>query len=226
VQQKDSSKEISDLVDDHASAWEERKEEGKLWGGRGHGGRGVRYTGENLANIHLPSVSLNFEGNELLVDSPMDIVRGHRYGLLGRNGVGKSTLLRQLAAHAIPGMPHNMQILLVQQQIQGRDDQTALEALVEADTERTTLLKQQEDIETQLERGIDLEVNAERLGEIVAELDTIDADGAEDRALDILKGLSFTTAMMNGPTSNLSRFFLPCDACGRPSGADECFSSL
>ncbi len=202
-----SSHETSELVDDHASAWKDRQEEGKLWGGRGHGGRGVRYTGENYDNIHLPSVSLQFEGNELLVDSPMDIVRGRRYGLLGRNGVGKSTLLRQLAAHSIPGIPHGMRILLVQQQIDGRQDQTALEALVEADSDRMTLLHDMDTVEANIEQGINLEENVQRLGDIVAELDAIDSDGADIRANEILKGLSFTEAMIHGPTVSLSKYF-------------------
>lgn len=193
-------------LNDFSSAWQERLDEGKLWGGRGFGGRGLRITGENLANIHLPSVSLQFEGNELLVDSPMDIVRGHRYGLLGRNGVGKSTLLRQLAAHQIPGMPHNMRILIVSQQIQGSETKSTLDALVEADTDRTELLNEQDTVEAEIEQGINLEVNAERLGNIVAELDAIDAESAEERALDILKGLSFTKEMINAPTAKLSEY--------------------
>lgn len=192
-------------LDDHATAWQERKAAGLLWGGRGHGGRGVRVTGgENIDHVHLPSVSLQYHGHELLVDSIMDINKGHRYGLLGRNGVGKSTLLRQLMAHNIPGLPHSMRILLVSQQIQGRDDQTALEALLEADVDRTALLQEQERVEDELERGIDLERNAIRLGDIVAELDAIDADGAEDRATTILKGLGFTKEMRSSPTSALS----------------------
>lgn len=199
-----SQKEPAELIDDHESAWRECQEEGKLWGGRGYGGRGIRYTGENYDNIHLPSVSLHFEGNELLVDSPMDIVRGHRYGLLGRNGVGKSTLLRQLAAHGIPGVPRGMRIVLVQQQIQGRDDQTALEALMEADTIRMALIDELERVESDIEQGVDLETNSKRLGDIVSELDAIGADEAEDRAIAILKGLSFTKSMMEGPTSALS----------------------
>lgn len=193
-----------DLIDDHESAWRECQEEGRLWGGRGLGGRGVQYTGENYDNIHLPSVSLHFEGNELLVDSPMDIVRGHRYGLLGRNGVGKSTLLRQLAAHGIPGLPHGMRTLLVQQHVQGRDDQTTLQALVEADTIRTSLLQEMDRVEADIELGVDLKTNSQRLGEIVSELDAVGADDAEDRAIAILKGLSFTKSMMEGNTSSLS----------------------
>ena len=77
------------LAGDHDSAWKDCQAKGVLWGGRGHGGRGIRST-QNLDSIHLHSVSLQFAGNELLADSPMDIVKGHRYGLIGRNGVGKS----------------------------------------------------------------------------------------------------------------------------------------
>lgn len=189
----------TDLVDDHSSAWQECQEQRKLWGGRGHGGRGVRFTGENDDNVHLPSVSLQFKGNELLVDSIMDIIRGHRYGLLGRNGVGKSTLLRQLAAHAIPGIPHGLRICLVR-----REDQTALEALLEADTDRILLLDEMEKVEYEIEKGVKLQENSLRLGNIVAELDVIDADGAEDRAKEILRGLSFTAAMIDASTASLS----------------------
>lgn len=198
------AEETKELLDDHASAWEECKKEGALWGGRGHGGRGLRITGDNLQSIHLPSVSLVYLGNELLTDSPMSIVQGKRYGLLGRNGVGKSTLLKQLAAGAIPGMPRNMRILLVQQQIQGRTDQSTLEALVEADLDRKLLLEEQEKVEQDLEAGIELEKNAERLGNIVAELDAIGADSVDERALEILKGLCFTKPMIEGPTASLS----------------------
>jgi ATP-binding cassette subfamily F protein 3 len=85
-----------------------------------------------------------------------------------------------------------------------RADQTTLDSLVEADADRLLLLKEQDFIESQLESGVDLEANAKRLGDIVAELDAINADGAEDRAFEILKGLSFTPEMIQGPTANLS----------------------
>ncbi|KAL9191248.1 hypothetical protein ACHAXT_000954 [Thalassiosira profunda] len=198
-------KDASELVnDDHASAWKECREESRLWGGRGRGGRGIRITGDNFANVRLPSVSLSYEGQELLVDSPMDIVRGHRYGLIGRNGVGKTTLMRQLEADAIPGLPRGMTIRMVKQQVEGREDQTTLEALVEADEYRTSLLKEQEQVERDLDGGVNLEENAQRIGEIAVELDNIDADNAEKRAMEILKGLRFTAQMIHGPTANLS----------------------
>jgi len=196
---------VSELVnDDHASAWKECAESNQRWGGRGHGGRGIRISGDNFQNIHLPSVSLAYEGNELLVDSKMDIVKGHRYGLIGRNGVGKTTLLRQLASGSIPGLPRGMIIRMVKQQIEGRDDQTTLEALVEADDYRTALLQEQDEVERKIDGGIDLDECAQRISDIAVELDAIDADNAEKRAMDILKGLSFTREMIDGATINLS----------------------
>ncbi|KAL3775725.1 hypothetical protein ACHAW5_002937 [Stephanodiscus triporus] len=195
----------SELVnDDHQSAWAECKQSDQNWGGRGRGGRGIRLSGNNFECIHLPSVSLTYEGNELLVDSTMDIVRGHRYALLGRNGVGKSTLLRQLEAGSIPGMPRGMVIRMVKQQVDGRNDQTSLESLVEADEYRTALLEEQEHVERNLDSGVDLEQNAHRLGEISEELNAIDSENAEARAITILEGLSFTHDMIHGPTINLS----------------------
>mmetsp|Transcript_19129 Transcript_19129/g.32594 ORF Transcript_19129/g.32594 Transcript_19129/m.32594 type:complete len:777 (-) Transcript_19129:37-2367(-) len=192
--------------DDHASAWKECTDSNQRqrWGGRGHGGRGVRITGDNYQNIHLPSVSLSYEGNELLVDSKMDIVKGHRYGLLGKNGVGKSTLLRQLASGSIPGLPRGMVIRMVKQQVEGRDDQTTLEALVEADEHRSALLREQDEVERKIDIGIDLHECAQRIGDIAVELDAIDADNAEKRAVDMLKGLSYTKEMIYGKTSHLS----------------------
>jgi ATP-binding cassette subfamily F protein 3 len=118
--------------------------------------------------------------------------------------VGKSTLLKQLEAGSIPGMPRGMVIRTVKQQLDGRNDQTSLESLVEADEYRTALLKEQDHVERELDSGIDLERNAQRIGDISAELLAIDAENSEKRALTILKGLLFTEAMIHGPTINLS----------------------
>jgi hypothetical protein len=211
------------LDKDHASAWNECQAKGVSWGGRGQGGRGIRST-ENKQSIHLPNVTLQFAGNELLTDSPMDIVQGHRYGLIGRNGVGKSTLFQQLARRAIPGLPRDLRIVLVQQHQQqhiittktknGTNEsqpQSALEVLLQADTDRLELLHEQEQLERRMEdaaetdesaSSMDLEEKAQRLSDVVAELDAIDAEGAPDRAMTILKGLSFTKDMIHGPTSN------------------------
>ena len=55
---------------------------------------------------------------------------GKRNGLVGPNGMGKSTLLKLLAWRKIP-VPKNIDVLLVEQEVVG-DDKTALEAVASA----------------------------------------------------------------------------------------------
>lgn len=64
-------------------------------------------------------------------------------GLVGRNGTGKTTLLRHMAMHAIDGIPANCQILHVEQEVSG-DDTTALQCVLNADLERSQLLQEEE----------------------------------------------------------------------------------
>lgn len=52
-----------------------------------------------------------------LQDGIVTMAFGRRYGLVGRNGTGKTTFLRHLAAHLIKGIPDNCQILHVEQEV-------------------------------------------------------------------------------------------------------------
>ena len=49
----------------------------------------------------------------------MTLAHGRRYGLIGRNGVGKSTLLRHIAMREVP-IPSHITILFVEQEVSGR----------------------------------------------------------------------------------------------------------
>ena len=85
-----AQKQQQHLLEDQASAWQECLNKGVSWGGRGKGGRG-EYAGavnSMKSNIHLSNISICLDnGTELLHGSTMDIVKGHRYGLIGRNGM-------------------------------------------------------------------------------------------------------------------------------------------
>lgn len=50
-------------------------------------------------------------------DATVTMAFGRRYGLVGRNGTGKTTLLRAMAYHQIKGIPENCQILHVEQEV-------------------------------------------------------------------------------------------------------------
>ena len=90
-----------DDTDDFATAWAECRASGRAWGGRGFGGRGVarRYQATSTAtrDVLVDNVTMSWGGRELLAPTTLRLVHGHRYVLLGQNGVGKSTLLRRIA---------------------------------------------------------------------------------------------------------------------------------
>jgi len=56
-------------------------------------------------------------GQPLLENAAMTLVRGRRYGLIGRNGKGKSTLLRALACRRVGEIPPNVAVHYVSQEV-------------------------------------------------------------------------------------------------------------
>lgn len=62
--------------------------------------------------IWLQSFSLNFLGMVLVEDTTIELNYGRRYGLIGRNGCGKSTFLQCLAAREVP-IPEHIDVYLL-----------------------------------------------------------------------------------------------------------------
>ena len=101
------------------------------WGGRGRGGRGLsRRTWQPfdiiVPNVHLeyvpdgPSASFNDSMNAsqcrtLLQDANIKLLAGKIYGIVGRNGVGKSTLMKRMQACKISGWPIHISCLYISQ---------------------------------------------------------------------------------------------------------------
>ncbi|KAL7938020.1 P-loop containing nucleoside triphosphate hydrolase protein [Trichoderma chlorosporum] len=55
------------------------------------------------------------DGLEILSNAKLRLKEGQRYALVGRNGTGKSTLLKAIARKLIPGIPEGSRIALLQQ---------------------------------------------------------------------------------------------------------------
>lgn len=85
-------------------------------------------------SCQVQNLTIRAKGKVLLENTSLTIAAGRRYGLAGPNGKGKSTLLKLMARRQIP-VPENIDVLLVEQEVVGLDDQTALAAVVAADVE-------------------------------------------------------------------------------------------
>jgi len=161
-------------IDDFSSAWQECKESGLRWGGRGRGGRGIgrQYMGNSTAlrDICVDGVTLAYDGKELLQRTLLRITEGHRYALLGRNGVGKTTLLRRMASGDIPGFPLHLTVAYVSQEFSFEASPvSALDSLVARTGEvlRQRLTEELEGLQAFLDEnataGIDLVAAADHL---------------------------------------------------------------
>uniref|UniRef100_A0A9J8CS32 ATP-binding cassette sub-family F member 1 n=1 Tax=Cyprinus carpio carpio TaxID=630221 RepID=A0A9J8CS32_CYPCA len=155
---------------------------------------------ENASDIKLERFSISAHGKELFVNADLLIVAGRRYGLVGPNGKGKTTLLKHIANRAL-SIPPNIDVLLCEQEVVA-DDTPAVQAVLKADTRRLKLLEEERQLQSRLEKGDD--GVSERLDKVYEELRVIGAASAEAKARRILAGLSFTPEMQNRPTKKFS----------------------
>lgn len=146
-------------------------------------------------------------GQPLIEDSACRLVWGHRYGLIGRNGMGKSTLLKALAARRVGDIPPNVTVHYVSQDVNLTSEQqlkTPVECVVDADLERTLLLEELH-IVTKLADDGELDATGSARHEyLICRLEEINADSAHRRAKVLLDNLGFSIELQNRPLSQLS----------------------
>lgn len=155
---------------------------------------------EHAVDIKVEGFNISAQGKDLFVNASLTIVSGRRYGLVGPNGMGKTTLLKHIANRKL-AIPSNIDVLYCEQEIEV-DDTPAVEAVIKADKKRTALLAEEKALTAKVEEG-DLEAN-EHLKEVYEELRAIGADSAEPRARRILAGLGFTKEMQGRATNQFS----------------------
>ncbi|WEW55569.1 ATP-binding cassette, regulator of translational elongation [Emydomyces testavorans] len=171
-------------------------------------------------DIKVDGIDISISGKRILTDTSLTLAYGRRYGLVGQNGIGKSTLLRALSRREV-AIPTHISILHVEQEIMG-DDTPALQAVLDADVWRKRLLADQDKISAQL-AAIDAErstmadtskdalrLDQERealdttLADIHAKLAEMESDKAEPRAASILAGLGFSPERQQYATKTFS----------------------
>lgn len=67
-------------------------------------------------DIKVDGVDVSIGGKRILSDTSLTLAYGRRYGLVGQNGIGKSTLLRALSRREL-AIPTHISILHVEQEV-------------------------------------------------------------------------------------------------------------
>ena len=147
--------------------------------------------------LKISNISYSVEGRPLFDGASATIPDGHKVGLVGRNGTGKTTLFRLIRTElALEGgslsLPSRAQIGGVAQELPS-NDVSLIDTVLAAHSERASLLAEAETATDPI-----------RIADIQTRLSDIDAWSAEARAASILKGLGFDSEKQALPCSAFS----------------------
>ena len=147
--------------------------------------------------LKISDITYSVEGRPLFEGASATIPAGHKVGLVGRNGTGKTTLFRLIRGElALEGgeisLPSRARIGGVAQEAPSSST-SLLDTVLQADTERAALLAEAETAQ-----------DPHRIAEVQERLTAIDAWSAEARASSILKGLGFDSEAQKKPCSDFS----------------------
>jgi ATP-binding cassette subfamily F protein 3 len=147
--------------------------------------------------LNLNGITVRLGGRTILDGATATLPPGSRVGLIGRNGAGKSTMVRVIAGLLEPDggsadMPRGARIGYIAQEAP-HGVATPFDTVLAADVERATLMHASE-----------TEADAHKLGDIYERLIAIDAYTAPARAAQILLGLGFDEAMQGQPLDSFS----------------------
>ena len=147
--------------------------------------------------LRIEDITYAVDGRPLFDGASATIPDGHKVGLVGRNGTGKTTLFQlirgelSLESGSI-SIPKRARIGSVAQEAPS-SNVSLINTVLSADTERSALMTE-----------ADSATDPDRIAEIQTRLADIDAWSVEARAASILKGLGFNDKEQLKPCSDFS----------------------
>ena len=147
--------------------------------------------------LSIQGLTYRIAGKTLIEDANLSIPAGHRVGLVGPNGTGKTTLFKLIAGELLSDggeitMIKGASLGMVRQDLP-QDDTPLIDVVLNSDKERAALVREAETSQ-----------DGERLGYIYTRLEEIGAYDAPSRAATILAGLGFNDEAQASPISSFS----------------------
>jgi ATP-binding cassette subfamily F protein 2 len=148
-------------------------------------------------DIKFVNFSLTAYGTNLIQDTTLELNYGRRYGLIGRNGSGKSTFLNMLG-HRELSIPKHIDIYMLREEVDPTN-KTAMEMVIDHGKKAVERLEKEEE-RIMEEEGPDSPL----LLDVYDRLDSLDPTTFEKRAGELLYGLGFDQVMMKKATKDMS----------------------
>lgn len=147
--------------------------------------------------LHINDLTYRIEGRVLFDKATLAVTKGAKFGLVGRNGTGKSTLFHLIKGSVSPDdgtifVRKGARLGAVDQEVPSGPE-TLMETVLAADTERTALLEEAKTAK-----------DPARIADIHTRLGDIEAYSANARAGSILSGLGFSAHEQEKPCSEFS----------------------
>ena len=156
-------------------------------------------------NISFGSVTIAAHNKYLFVDTPLTVAFGHKYGLIGKNGIGKSSLLKQLANGQIP-LHDKMDVYYMEQDVEVTGD-SIIDMVLKSNEYRYHLIKKHEKLTQLLDDDTVEDENGklvEEYNKTVEELENIGAEKDASIVTKILLGLGFKKKQITESAKSLS----------------------
>jgi ATP-binding cassette subfamily F protein 3 len=145
-------------------------------------------------DIHINGFNMTSPdgSRELLQNGTCNLSQGRVYGLIGSNGVGKTTLLKAFSNYEVPNFPTHIRVVHVEQESRG-DGYSALQSVLRADIEREVLLHAERSLLRQIDASEAAPASASAAavasaasggsgsGLAIAQSDDVDVNAAEEK---------------------------------------------
>jgi ATP-binding cassette subfamily F protein 1 len=157
--------------------------------------------------ILIDNLTLAVPNKTLVDNSKFVITFGRKYGLIGHNGLGKTTLLKYLLSFKDgkdgKDGKDKLDVFCVDQEIEASDTISVYQTVLNSNLKRSAVLNEYNKAQKQLETNYS-EQNLEIFNNVSAEVAQSGVDKDESIIKKILCGLGFTIAQHDLPTAKFS----------------------
>ncbi len=162
--------------------------------------------------IRLETISKQNGQQLLFIEASAALQRGEKIGLVGPNGAGKTTLFRMMTGAEAPDegqvlVDRGVAIGYFSQDVGDMAGRSAVVETMDGAGPVSAVAAEMKALESAMAdpaRMDEMEAIIERYGEVQARFEELDGYALEARAREVLAGLSFSDAMMDGDVGALS----------------------
>ena len=162
--------------------------------------------------IRLDSITRQNGHQLLFIEASAALQKGEKVGLVGPNGAGKTTLFRMITGQEPPDegqvlVERGVTIGFFSQDVGEMSGRSAVAEVMDGAGAVSEVAAELHGLELAMadpDRADEMDAIIERFGEVQARFDDLGGYALESRAREVLAGLSFSEAMMDGDVSALS----------------------